>query len=188
VKLQQELAIAIAGAGTFVLTTYALDWLGFGALANLTSRRFSPPWRVDKLACGYVVRDANGQGSSGFTRGTANPRRYSQRSAPDRRQRRTAAGAARKGGLRTPTQWAWNFSTAPACTLFGHVTFQQHSANRHRGIQWWLTRHYGFGAAPGGFHALANSLAFADFCGAVRRNARGIGAIADFLSLVFARR
>jgi hypothetical protein len=29
---------------------------------------------------------------------------------------------------------------------------------------------------------------FADFCGAVRRNARGLGAIADFLPLVFAQR
>ena len=42
--------------------------------------------------------------------------------------------------------------------------------------------------APGAFHALANSFAFADFCGAVRRNARGLGAIADFLPLVFAQR
>jgi hypothetical protein len=82
---------------------------------------------------------------------------------------------------------AWNFLSA-GCTLFGRVAFQQHSANRPYGIQWWPTRDYGFGAAPGGFHALANSLAFADFCGAVRRDARGIGAIADFLSLVFARR
>jgi hypothetical protein len=37
--------------------TYALDWLGFGA----TSRRFPPSWRADKVACGYVVRDVNGQ-------------------------------------------------------------------------------------------------------------------------------
>src|SRR6516164_4733771 len=42
--------------------------------------------------------------------------------------------------------------------------------------------------APGAFDALANSFAFADFCGAVRRNARGLGAIADFLPLVFAQR
>ena len=42
--------------------------------------------------------------------------------------------------------------------------------------------------SPGGFHALANSFAFADFCGAFRRNARGLGAIADFLPLVFAQR
>ena len=47
---------------------------------------------------------------------------------------------------------------------------------------------HGFGAAPGGLHALANSIAFADFCGAVWRNAGCLGAIADFLSLVFARR
>jgi hypothetical protein len=47
--------------------------------------------------------------------------------------------------------------------------------------------HFGLGRA-GGLYALANSLAFADFCDAVRRNARGIGAIADFLSLVFAQR
>jgi hypothetical protein len=25
------------------------------------SRRFPPPWRADKIAGGYVVRDANGQ-------------------------------------------------------------------------------------------------------------------------------
>jgi hypothetical protein len=25
------------------------------------SRRFPPPWRVDKMPGGYVVRDANGQ-------------------------------------------------------------------------------------------------------------------------------
>jgi hypothetical protein len=49
-----------------------------------------------------------------------------------------------------------------------------------------LTRDYGFGQAPGGFHALANSFAF-DFRGAIPRNARGIGAITDFLSLVFAQ-
>jgi hypothetical protein len=34
-----------------------------------------------------------------------------------------------------------------------------------------------FCVAPGAFHALANSFAFADFCGAVRRNARGINAL-----------
>jgi hypothetical protein len=45
---------------------------------------------------------------------------------------------------------------------------------------------YGLGPAPGGFHALANSFAF-DFCGAVPRNARGMGAITDFLSMVFAQ-
>jgi hypothetical protein len=50
-----------------------------------------------------------------------------------------------------------------------------------------VTRDYGW-AAPGGFHALANSFTFADLCGSARRNARGIGAIADFLSLVFAQR
>jgi hypothetical protein len=27
----------------------------------MTSRRFPPPWRADKIAGGYVVRDANGQ-------------------------------------------------------------------------------------------------------------------------------
>ncbi len=27
----------------------------------MTSRRFPPPWRVDKIPGGYVVRDANGQ-------------------------------------------------------------------------------------------------------------------------------
>jgi hypothetical protein len=27
----------------------------------LTSRRFPPPWRADKISGGYVVRDANGQ-------------------------------------------------------------------------------------------------------------------------------
>jgi len=27
----------------------------------LTSRRFPPPWRADKIPGGYVVRDANGQ-------------------------------------------------------------------------------------------------------------------------------
>jgi hypothetical protein len=26
-----------------------------------SSRRFPPPWRADKIAGGYVVRDANGQ-------------------------------------------------------------------------------------------------------------------------------
>ena len=26
-----------------------------------TTRRFPPPWRADKIAGGYVVRDANGQ-------------------------------------------------------------------------------------------------------------------------------
>jgi hypothetical protein len=25
------------------------------------SRRFPPPWRADKIAGGYVIRDANGQ-------------------------------------------------------------------------------------------------------------------------------
>jgi hypothetical protein len=76
----------------------------------------------------------------------------------------------------------------PACTLFGRVAFQQHSVIYQPSL-WSVvtTRDYGFGAAPGGFHALANSFAFADFC-AARRNARRIGAIADFLSLVFAQR
>jgi hypothetical protein len=27
----------------------------------MTSRRFPAPWRADKIAGGYVVRDANGQ-------------------------------------------------------------------------------------------------------------------------------
>ena len=27
----------------------------------VTTRRFPPPWRVDKIPGGYVVRDANGQ-------------------------------------------------------------------------------------------------------------------------------
>ena len=27
----------------------------------MTSRRFPPPWRADKMPGGYVVRDANGQ-------------------------------------------------------------------------------------------------------------------------------
>jgi hypothetical protein len=27
----------------------------------MTSRRFPPPWRADKIPGGYVVRDANGQ-------------------------------------------------------------------------------------------------------------------------------
>jgi hypothetical protein len=27
----------------------------------VTIRRFPPPWRVDKIPGGYVVRDANGQ-------------------------------------------------------------------------------------------------------------------------------
>jgi hypothetical protein len=83
---------------------------------------------------------------------------------------------------RVPPPWV----IAPACTLFGRVAFQQHSVVRHYGIQWWPTATAGLGQHPGAFHALANS-GFADFCGAVRRNARGIGAIADFLSLVFAR-
>jgi hypothetical protein len=73
----------------------------------------------------------------------------------------------------------------PASTLFGRVALQQHSVSFHYGTRGlrplvWV--------APGAFYALANSFAFADFCGAARRNARGIGAIADFLSLVFARR
>jgi hypothetical protein len=80
-------------------------------------------------------------------------------------------------------------SIAPASTLFDRVAFQQHSVI-HQPSLWSVvtTRDYGFGAAPGGFDALANSFAFADFCGAARRNARRIGAIADFLSLVFAQR
>jgi hypothetical protein len=48
------------------------------------------------------------------------------------------------------------------------------------------TRAYGLWPAPGGFHALANPFAF-DFCSAIPRNARGIGAITDLLSLVFAQ-
>ena len=28
---------------------------------SLTTRRFPPPWRADKMPGGYVVRDANGQ-------------------------------------------------------------------------------------------------------------------------------
>jgi hypothetical protein len=28
---------------------------------SMTSRRFPPPWRADKMPGGYVVRDANGQ-------------------------------------------------------------------------------------------------------------------------------
>ena len=47
---------------------------------------------------------------------------------------------------------------------------------------------WGFEGEPPEAAALANSLAFADFCGAARRNARRIVAIADFLSLVFAQR
>jgi K+/H+ antiporter YhaU regulatory subunit KhtT len=27
----------------------------------MTTRRFPPPWRADKMPGGYVVRDANGQ-------------------------------------------------------------------------------------------------------------------------------
>jgi K+/H+ antiporter YhaU regulatory subunit KhtT len=27
----------------------------------MTTRRFPPPWRADKIPGGYVVRDANGQ-------------------------------------------------------------------------------------------------------------------------------
>jgi hypothetical protein len=27
----------------------------------VTTRRFPPPWRTDKIPGGYVVRDANGQ-------------------------------------------------------------------------------------------------------------------------------
>jgi hypothetical protein len=27
----------------------------------MTTRRFPPPWRSDKMPSGYVVRDANGQ-------------------------------------------------------------------------------------------------------------------------------
>jgi hypothetical protein len=29
--------------------------------SSMTSRRFPPPWRADKIPGGYVVRDANGQ-------------------------------------------------------------------------------------------------------------------------------
>jgi hypothetical protein len=29
-------------------------------MANQPPRRFPPPWRVDKIPAGYVVRDANG--------------------------------------------------------------------------------------------------------------------------------
>jgi hypothetical protein len=29
--------------------------------ADVTTRRFPPPWRADKIPGGYVVRDANGQ-------------------------------------------------------------------------------------------------------------------------------
>jgi hypothetical protein len=70
--------------------------------------------------------------------------------------------------------------------LFDRVAFQQHSGKRHYGIQGWPTREYGFGPAPGGFHALAKAFAF-DLRGAIPRNASGIGAITDFLSLVFAQ-
>jgi hypothetical protein len=31
------------------------------AMEAMTSRRFPPPWRADKIAGGYIVRDANGQ-------------------------------------------------------------------------------------------------------------------------------
>jgi hypothetical protein len=61
------------------------------------SRRFPPPWRVDKIPGGHVVRDANGQAlayiysrdneaSSGADGG---------RGAADRCQHRAATGAAR---------------------------------------------------------------------------------------------
>src|SRR5262249_13147076 len=39
-------------------------------------------------------------------------------------------------------------------------------------------------SAPGGFHALANPIAFPDRCSAARRNPGRLGAIADQLSMV----
>jgi hypothetical protein len=56
-EIAAGIAIALAGAGVYVVATYALDWLEFGA----AGRHFPPPWRADKVACGYVVRDTNGQ-------------------------------------------------------------------------------------------------------------------------------
>jgi hypothetical protein len=35
--------------------------LSTGAAMADAPRRFPPPWRVDKIPAGYVVRDANGQ-------------------------------------------------------------------------------------------------------------------------------
>jgi hypothetical protein len=43
----------------------------------MTSRRFPPPWRADKIPGGYVVRDANGQAPACL---------YSRDNADDARQ------------------------------------------------------------------------------------------------------
>jgi len=56
---------------------------------------------------------------------------------------------------------AWRSSNTPS-----HI-------NRHFGPRCWSIRDYGWASA--GFHALANSFAFADFCGTARRNAPSIG-------------
>jgi hypothetical protein len=61
----------------------------------MTSRRFPPPWRADKIAGGYVVRDANGQALA-YVGGMASQDVDEGRGAPDRGQLPAAAGAISK--------------------------------------------------------------------------------------------
>jgi hypothetical protein len=69
----------------------------------MNTRRFPPPWRVDKIPGGYVVRDANGQelpytySRENGCRSAAGEGADERRGAPHRRQHRAAARAARKG-------------------------------------------------------------------------------------------
>jgi hypothetical protein len=47
----------------------------------MTSRRFPPPWRADKIPGGYVVRDANGQALAClYSRDNADDARQANRS------------------------------------------------------------------------------------------------------------
>jgi hypothetical protein len=69
-------------------------------------RRFPPPWRVDKIPGGYIVRDANGQAPAcvysreNEAEGAAGEGSDQRRGPADRRQHRAAAGAAREAWAR----------------------------------------------------------------------------------------
>jgi hypothetical protein len=62
-------------------------------------RRFPAPWRADKIAGGYVVRDANGQA---LASATTRPRRCRRRCAARIRARSVAGPAARNAQPQLP--------------------------------------------------------------------------------------
>jgi hypothetical protein len=107
------------------------------------SRRFPPPWRADKIfpalrrprrqraGAGVLVQPGN------RSVGDAGEGTHTGRGAAHRRQQ-----SARQGGC-VPAQWGRETSIAAACTLFGRVTFQQHSVDRHYDTQCWPTHDYG---------------------------------------------